>query len=266
VLLFLCARFAVDLHAYAIMSNHYHVVVRLDPKAPLAWADRLVAERWLDLYPPAPGPRFDERCRARRDAICADPGVLAKYRERLGSLSWLMRLLNEPIARKANREDACTGRFWEGRFESHALLDDAASLSAATYVDLNPVRAGMSADPLRGAHTSIRRRIRQAPDGAQHPHLAPVASGLAAPVPLTIGLAEYCQLLRWSHSDGGRRPPRALGAWIGKTATQFWRMKVESHGRHDWRALGAPEAMRAYAARVGQRWIRGIEAARRMFR
>ena len=45
-----------------------------------------------------------------------------------------MRVLNQSIARMANAEDQVTGRFWEGRFKSHALLDEAAVLTAMAYV------------------------------------------------------------------------------------------------------------------------------------
>ncbi len=52
-----------------------------------------------------------------------------------------MKHLKQPIFYQANREDKCSGHFFEGRFYSGALLDENAVTAAMAYVDLNPIRA-----------------------------------------------------------------------------------------------------------------------------
>ena len=141
--LFLLAEcFAVAIHAYAVMSNHLHVVLQLDPAWLAPWPDAEVAARWVKLYPP----REDtEAARAlKRERLLQQPERLTVVRTRLSDLSWFMKCLAEPIARQANAEDSCKGRFWEGRFKAQRLCDERALLAAMAYVDLNPIRAGLA--------------------------------------------------------------------------------------------------------------------------
>ena len=153
--------FSLEVCAYAVMSNHVHLVVKNDPLAVWEWSNDEVARRWFRLFP---GGR-DEK----GQPVSADPIVVRRFlndeervevcRKRLGNLSWYMRSLNEPIARRANREDNCSGRFWEGRFKCQRLEDNGAVLACMAYVDLNPVRAGLAEVPEASEFTSIYDRI-----------------------------------------------------------------------------------------------------------
>jgi len=158
----LSAIFCVDIAAYAIMNNHYHLVVKLAPDRARTWSDDEVLERWAALYR---GPLLMQRYREGETLSAAEQGSLASFskvfRTRLTSLSWFMKCLNEPIARQANREDGCTGHFWEARFHSQALTSDRAVLAAMAYVDLNPVRAGIAEAPEHSEFTSFRARLHE---------------------------------------------------------------------------------------------------------
>ena len=128
---YLAEIFAIDVAAYAVMSNHYHLVLHVDKSRADAWSDDEVLQRWSRLYC---GP--DELQRHVSGDVLTDAerdflrNALPTWRARLCNLSRFMACLNYVIALRANKEDGCTGRFWEGRFKSQALKDDAACLRA----------------------------------------------------------------------------------------------------------------------------------------
>ena len=153
--------FCIDIASYAIMSNHYHLVLRVDKDGCKALSNYDVVYRWHQIF--APGLLVS--------AYLENPKILSqselkkinkkanKWRERLYDISWFMRCLNEDVARMANHEDKCTGRFWEGRFKSQALTDEKGLLACMAYVDLNPVRAGISRSPTTSNYTAIKKRM-----------------------------------------------------------------------------------------------------------
>ena len=190
---FLTTVFAIDVAAYAVMSNHYHLVVYIDESEALAWSEEEVCQRWQQLYHLHPLverlQKGQSSCQAERDKA---HNIINEWRSRLSDLSWLMRNLNEHIARKANAEDNCKGRFWEGRFKSQALLDGKAVLACMAYVDLNPLRAKMAATPEDSKHTSIQRRIHALQQEDEQPKsLAPFVGNPRQPMPDGLPLVDW---------------------------------------------------------------------------
>ncbi len=136
--------------------------VPADTDVAAKWSPEQIAHKWLQLCPPyKPGTRevAEAPSQADLDAILNNPGRVEQLRLRLSNPSWLMRFLTESLARVANREDRTTGRFWEGRFKMQRLLDEWAVAACLVYVDLNPIRAGITTQLSESQHTSIFERL-----------------------------------------------------------------------------------------------------------
>jgi hypothetical protein len=279
-----------------------HLVLRIRPDLVQDWSDEEVARRWYRLFP-----RRDEQGRAielephQLAALLADPRRVAQWRERLCSLSWFMRTLCEPIARRANREDDCSGRFWEGRFKCQALLDEAAVLACTMYVDLNPIRAGVADRPETSEFTSAFERIAAREDSrdldaagekARDGWLCPVPDGDAAretapaepashvPVPrrrashqgfLPMRLDDYLRLLDWTgrQTREGKRGtiPDHLEPILQRLNIQAdaWIETICNFGRRFHRAVGRPDHLLARAHQAGCRWFHGTAYSRLAF-
>ena len=156
----LSSLFAIDICAYAVMSNHYHLVLKVCPQQLEGLGEDDIMDRWCALFK---GPLLIQNYRNgevlkpfERSAVS---DIVNVWRSRLSSISWFMRCLNQPIAHQANREDKCTGKFWESRFTSQALKSEEALLSCMAYVDLNPVRGGLADTPEGSEYTSIQERL-----------------------------------------------------------------------------------------------------------
>jgi REP element-mobilizing transposase RayT len=182
---------ACGIYAYAVMSNHLHLVVQMSPMA-RDWSAIEVATRWvkLDLA------QTTALCKQKIDAIVENAERVEVYRSRLANLSWLMKSLSEYIARKANAEDKIGGKFWEGRFKCQSLPSEKAILAAMTYVDLNPVRAKIAKGISSSRYTSVKVRNRQIrKDSAQMNQLLRPLIGTRSFNMPTITEADYIELV-----------------------------------------------------------------------
>lgn len=159
--------FAVDVLSYAIMSTHWHCVLRNRPDQVEKLSDREVAIRWLSVT-------SRKHCQNKQGGaireceiakIVNDAEYVSELRSRLSSISWFIRLMCQTIARQCNIEDECTGRFFEERFKLNRLEDEADVLACMAYVDLNPLRARMTDSLDDYAEVSIGERMRTLEEG-----------------------------------------------------------------------------------------------------
>lgn len=253
-----CSVFAVDLCAYAVMSNHYHIVVKINVRRVADWTDEEVAQRWMQIFS---GPQLMHQYLAGTELtefqLKCVAELFALWRERLADLSWLMRCINEPIARMANREDHCTGSFWEGRFKSQALLDDRALLACMAYVDLNPIRAAMAKTPEQSDYTSIQERI-------EYPASEDLASfSKQIDTALPFDLKGYLEMVDW----GGREVRRKKRGYIPASAPPILvRLHMNASSVLNYLAkddlpstgaLGPVSRLRDFAASVGRKFVKG---------
>ena len=280
-MLVLAGNFAIDIAAYAVMSNHYHVVLHVDREQSLAWNDAEVIERWHRLFK---GSMMSQRFSRGETLDRVEQQALAyevdKWRQRLISISWFMRCLNEPIAREANQEDDVTGRFWEGRYTTQALLDEKALAACMVYVDLNPIRAQMATTPETSIHTSIHCRIAKArhtqlpnPINQQPEELLPFAGNPHEDMPagLPFRLTDYFELVDWT---GRILRDDKKGAIPEEIPEILQRLQLDArhccylarHFEHPFKHLvGAAHQVRSACEALGQRWAQGISQCERLF-
>ena len=284
----LTTSFAIELYAYAIMSNHYHLVVCVNAGVAKTWSDQEVIQRWLSVFA---GPELARRYLEEEPLDDQEQETLSAlvtvWRERLADISWFMRALNEGIARAANAEDHCKGRFWEGRFKCQALLDQQAIINCMAYVDLNPIRAGMAATPESSDFTSVQQRACEykggksqegdtlaedtLPQGAL-PRLSalvnPAGTNAAVPIPnecpapsVNIRVEDYLALVDASgravrSGKRGSIPEHCLPI-LERLAMkpQIWRRQLFDKLSFFPRAWGNPVAVSAFASATGRKWV-----------
>ncbi|ELI6424624.1 transposase [Aeromonas veronii] len=252
--------FAIGMCAYAVMSNHYHLVLKVEPDTAAGWSEREVAERWASLFQwPLLVRRWYQGETMIDPELVVVKQLLTKWRERLHSISWFIRLLNETLAREANQEDGCKGHFWEGRFKSQALLTESALLACMAYVDLNPIRAALADRPEQSDFTSIKQRIDEpAADATTLPLLLPFL-GQASPAELRYTFTDYLMLVDWTGRAIRTDKRGYIQAHLGPILERLgldgdrWLKQVTLFRRQGIRVVGDRDQCQQFAHHCGQR-------------
>jgi len=296
--------FSVDVLAYSVMSNHLHAVLRTRPETTELWSDEEVARRWLSVYTPKHGgvmgtPVEYVVTEGDINEIIWNPGRVRVLRKRLGSLSWFMKALNEHIARRANKEDECKGRFWESRFKCQRLLDEAGILACMCYVDLNPVRACIAESLEDSEFTSAYDRImarkalkREKVLDKNKEQLAPEViaqerkvirfsldrvkmlqslDGADAPSRYW-GEDEYLKILDWTGRQIRKDKPGVISEDIRPLLESLeldageWVETVRKYRKRFGLMAGTVEHIREAAERTGKAWLKGCRSCEAAFR
>jgi len=131
----------IEVISYTILDNHFHLLVRTLPSAELS----------------------DEEVIFRAKKIFGNITVFLKppayWREKLEDVSSFVKDLKGRYAQRYNREHDRNGHLWSNRFKSILIESGKAALAVAAYIDLNPVRAGISKGLSSYRHSSYTARL-----------------------------------------------------------------------------------------------------------
>lgn len=151
--------FFVDIHAFCILSNHFHILATERNQAAQEASRKELIQRYQGMYghenlPPQGA--FDRDGTVIPDR---DDG-LDRLRTRLGSISRFTQELKQSFSRWYNQRSGRKGYLWADRFKGVIVSLGEAQLACSAYIDLNPIRAGIVRKPEEYRWSSIGLKSR----------------------------------------------------------------------------------------------------------
>ncbi len=179
MLMRMCEKFSgCRVLSYCLMSNHFHILLEVPPVPQGGITDEELFRRLGAFYSEAqvaeiakemedavvvrPRGKFElppvdqdgrsltptqELAVAERHAAGQREVIRSRFTRRMHDLSEFVKSLLERFTKWFNRMHSRSGTLWEDRFKSVIVESGVAARTMAAYIDLNPVRAGMVADP-----------------------------------------------------------------------------------------------------------------------
>lgn len=138
----------VELYTYAIMTNHFHLLVRV-PKAKMV-TDKELEDRVIALYGNSRAEKVFKKWAIweENDMNARVEEEKCRLRKRMYDISQFCKTFKEAYTQDYNRRTGNTGTIWEGRFKSNLIEPSGrALLAVSAYIHLNPVRAGVVRRP-----------------------------------------------------------------------------------------------------------------------
>jgi putative transposase len=143
--------------SYCIMCNHFHLLLEVTPRPQAALTDEELLKRLRALYSEAFVASVAKELAKERERVTLGTSaegvegyvqqIHDRFTYRMHDLSEFMKTLLQRFTRWHNTRTKRRGNLWEETFKSVVVEDGLACQTMAAYIDLNPVRAGMVADP-----------------------------------------------------------------------------------------------------------------------
>ncbi len=286
--------FAIDVAFFAIMQNHFHLVLRTLPHLAAKWSDRQVIKRSCKIFPykfKELGVKDGELTREQLRNFVKDRKLVEEMRSRLSDPSWLLRQLKQYIANRSNAEDETTGHFFDGRFKCRAVTDEAGLLICGIYVDLNQIRAEEADSVETSKRTSGYRRRQALKARNRKARRAAEWDGFLCPINahgdgqvgypkagaldslrasdkglLEMSVEDYLKLLDWTGRQTRRdkrgkisddAPPVLDGLGLDGPCLVTL---VEHFEKLFHVAVGTASSLATFAAKLGRGWLQGAKA------
>jgi REP element-mobilizing transposase RayT len=208
--------------SYVIMDNHFHLLLEVPPKkkgAPVPMSDEVFLEK-IKAFNSAEYYKDIKQMLGRLRESGADAAaeeIKAKHTCRMRDLSCFMQGLKRRFSQWYNKTHNRTGTLWEGRFKSIIVQDGYACRVMSSYIDLNPVRAGMVERPEDYRWSSYGEAMKPSLGEKSDYWRAKAREGL-------------CRVMQLNRETGGRTPADESEVLWERQGAEWYRMMLYADG------------------------------------